>query len=252
MFAFRPRNLIYKFLSQPYSLCLGLREKSQDFIFFPFPPHTLLACLLGNKNTACILSEKKKSFFATLKCGFLKTQYWKFNVNSISSPDDREFKKYTAPICVCNWQNVISSVPTKEMKDLNINLYFLKWKIFCAAPINRQKMKNWSFPVFYSAFSFFFLLVKEYCENKMRTSEADLQVLKVLLSLIHLVRGSKKKEKHSFSCVNALSEGRGPFLHLFFWVFMLLWENSGQRERVLPKFSGTKGYRGTRFKSRLC
>lgn len=75
----------------------------------------------------------------------------------------------------------------------------------------------------------------------MRTSEADLRVLKLLLSLIHLVRGSKKqKERHRFFCVNALSEGRGPFLHLFFWEFIHLEWNLWSKIETPPQILRNK------------
>lgn len=79
----------------------------------------------------------------------------------------------------------------------------------------------------------------------MRTSEADLQVLQLLLSLIHLVRGSKKKkERHGFSCVNALSEGRGPFLPLFFWALILLQENLWSKRESPPQILRNKRLQG--------
>lgn len=65
MLAFRPVNLIYKFLSEPYSFCLnviGLSGKLKAFFFSPFAPHTLLACLLGTK-AQFVCERKKNNFF---------------------------------------------------------------------------------------------------------------------------------------------------------------------------------------------
>lgn len=193
MFAFRPRNLIYKFLSQPYSFCLGLREKISRFYFFPFFLHTLLACLLGTKAQLVHEVEKKKSFFATLKCGFLITQCWKFNVSSIYSPDDREFKQFTAPFAYVTDKMSFHLSQQRKGKIWTLICIFWKWKIFCGAPINTQKMKNWSFPAFYSSFCFFFFFKsKNIVKIKWEHQRLISRYLKLLLSLIHLVRGSKK------------------------------------------------------------
>lgn len=95
MFAFRPVNLIYKFLSEPYSFCLNTTGLSNNFIAFFFFP-TLFGCLLGTK--AQLVDEGKKSYFLTPKCVgfcccffllvfFLITQYCKFDVSSTYSED---------------------------------------------------------------------------------------------------------------------------------------------------------------------
>lgn len=157
-----------------------------------------------------------------------------------------------APICICNWQSIISSVPTKKMKDLNTNLYF---------SVNERSSvvlllmhKTWRaelaqvFPSFYSPLYIFFKS-KNIVKIKWEHQSLISRYLNFCYPLFTLLEALRSKDRDSLG-VSTLSEAT-TLPQLFFWAFIVLEWNLWSERVSPPKIFRKKGDGRTRFKHRF-
>lgn len=143
---------------------------------------------------------------------------------------------------------------TKERKDLNINLYFLKMKkSFVVLLLIHRKWKTEFFLFFIHLSASFFFTSKNIVKIKWEHQRLISSYLNFCYPLFTLLEAARSKKKDTDSLVwTPFLKAEDPSYIYFSGHLSSCRRTSDQRESVLPKSSGTKGYRGTRFKSRLC